>query len=615
MSPLAAVAPQLLVRARADQIATLYRQCHRTTASMVLGASILCAVLWGYVAPLLMAVWLAAILANQAWRTALTVRYRRARAGPDDAACWGRYWSVGSVLAGGLWGAAAVVMYPSSAAHEALLVVCMFGVVLGGLNLTAVYKPSFYGFVLPALVPLMVRVALEGDTVHLYTAMVMAVVLLFVLAFGHQLNNVLTLALAARYENVDLIGELQAQTQVAVDARAFAESANRAKSQFLAAASHDLRQPLHAMGLFAAALSVKAREPEVKPLVASIGASVEALEGLFAQLLDLSRLDAGALSPERGSVLLQPLFMRIQADFAPQAAAHGLYLAIVATSLAVDTDPVLLERILRNLVANGLRYTRSGGIIVGVRRCGPSARIDVVDNGVGIPAELRERIFDEFVQGSAATQHHTAGRGLGLGLAIVRRLAALLDHRIELASVPGRGSGFSVFVPRFAATGPRNDRRHAIRAATSAPPTAGSFAGRHVAVIDDDPAVVAAMRALFSAWGATVAAGSDVEGVINEMAERPHNHGNSPEALDLIVADLRLANGGCGLDAVAGLRRVTGTPVPALIVSGDTGEDARSLVASAGLPLLAKPLVAATLQRAASTALDTGGRKKDAAVG
>jgi two-component system, sensor histidine kinase len=615
MSPLAAVAPQLLVRARADQIATLYRQCHRTTASMVLGASILCAVFWGYVAPALMALWLAAILANQAWRTALTLRYRQARPTPDAAAPWGRYWSVGSMLAGGLWGAAAVVMYPSSAAYEALLVVCMFGVVLGGLNLTAVYKPSFYGFVLPALVPLMVRVALEGDTVHLYTAIVMAVVLLFVLAFGHQLNNVLTHALAARYENVDLIGELKAQTQAAVDARAIAESANRAKSQFLAAASHDLRQPLHAMGLFAAALSAKAREPEVRPLVTSIGASVEALEGLFAQLLDLSRLDAGALSPERDVVSLQTLFTRIEADFAPQAAVHGLHLAVVPTSLAVDTDPVLLERILRNLVANGLRYTRSGGIVVGVRRRGTLARIDVVDKGIGIPAELRERIFEEFVQGGAGAQHHAAGRGLGLGLAIVRRLAALLDHRVELASVPGRGSRFSVFVPRVAVTRARSNLRQALHAPTIASPEIESFAGRQVAVIDDDPAVVAAMRALFSAWGATVAGGGDVEGVINELAARPRKHGSSPEPLDLIVADLRLADGGCGLDAVAGLRHATGTPVPALIVSGDTGEDARSLVASAGFPLLAKPLVAAVLQRAAATALDASSRTKDAAVG
>jgi signal transduction histidine kinase len=175
-------------------------------------------------------------------------------------------------------------MYPASLAYEALLIVCLFGVVLGGLNLTAVYKPSFYGFALTALLPLIARVAIEADTVHLYTAIVMSVVLAFILAFGHHLNDVLTHSLAIRYENVDLIAELKAQTGAALEARSAAETANRAKSQLLAAASHDLRQPLHALGLFAAALDAKARDPDLKRLVASMQTSVDALEGLFAQL-------------------------------------------------------------------------------------------------------------------------------------------------------------------------------------------------------------------------------------------------------------------------------------------------------------------------------------------
>ena len=451
ISPPGAVAPHLLARARLDQVETLYGQWHRTTVSMLLGAAILCTVLWGQAAPVLMAGWLAAIGVNQAWRGALARAFRRANPGVADAPRWGRYWSFGSALAGALWGAAAVAMYPESTAYEALLIVCLFGVILGGLNLTAVYKPAFYGFALPALLPLIVRVAMEGDTVHAFTAIVMGVVLAFLLGFGHHLNDVLTRSLAMRYENVDLIGELQAQTRAAEHAQAAAETANRAKSQFLAAASHDLRQPLHAMGLFAAALAARAREPELKPLVASIHASVDALESLFAQLLDLSRLDAGGLTPERAVTPLQPMFARLAGDFAPQAAAHGLSLSLVPTTLAVDSDPVLLERILRNLVANALRYTRAGGVVVGARRRGGAVRIDVVDTGIGIAPEFHERIFDEFVQAGAAPKSHAGGRGMGLGLAIVRRLAALLHHTLELSSVPERGSRFSVTAPRAVA--------------------------------------------------------------------------------------------------------------------------------------------------------------------
>jgi signal transduction histidine kinase/CheY-like chemotaxis protein len=606
-SPSAIAAPHLVARARLDQVETLYRQWNRTTASMLLGAAILCIVLWGQAAPILMAGWLAAIGLNQAWRGVLARAFRRVRPGVADARRWGCYWSLGSALAGALWGAAAVAMYPASPAYEALLIVCLFGVVLGGLNLTAVYKPSFYGFALPALVPLIVRVAWQGDTVHAFTAIVMGVVLAFLLGFGHHLNDVLTRSLAMRYENLDLIGELTAQTRAAESARTAAETANRAKSQFLAAASHDLRQPLHAMGLFAAALAARARAPELQPLVASIHASVDALESLFAQLLDLSRLDAGALVPERTTVALQPLFARLATDFAPQAAAHRLSLALMPTVLAVDSDPVLLERILRNLVANALRYTRAGGVVVGARRRGGAVRIDVVDTGVGVAPDVRERIFDEFVQATPAPKGHAHGRGMGLGLAIVRRLAVLLDHPLELASAPGRGSRFSVIAPRAALL-----RRAADPAtATDAPAEPGAaptFSGRRVAVIDDDPAVVAAMRALFAAWGADVAGGENVEAVVADLA-RAAGRGAAPVAQpDLIIADLRLADGGCGLDAVARLRAACGRAPPALIVSGDTGDEARGAVAAAGFELLSKPLVAASLHAAAAAALERGAR-------
>ena len=335
---------------------------------MLLGALILCGVMWQQEAPWVMAAWMAAILANQAWRGVLVRAYRRAAPPVRDAARWGAYWVVGSTLAGALWGFAAVAMFPTLPAYQALFIVCQFGVILGGLSRTAVYKPSFYGFVLAVLVPLIARVAIEGDQVHLFTAGVLGVVLVFVLAFGRQVNGVLTQSLMMRYENVDLIRELTAQTEAALAARTAAETASLAKSQFLAAASHDLRQPLHAMGLFAAALAAKVRDPGVKPLVASIRTSVEALEHLFAQLLDLSQLDAGALRPAPTVVPLQPLFARLAADFAPQAAAAGLALSIVPTRIAVATDPTLLERVLRNLLANALRYTPAGGVLVGARQ-------------------------------------------------------------------------------------------------------------------------------------------------------------------------------------------------------------------------------------------------------
>jgi len=593
----AAIAVPLVTRARADQVALLYRSWHRTTASMILGALILCTVLWGHASPLAMLVWIAAILANQAWRGVLAHAYRRARPPAAMAAAWGRRWAVGSTIAGALWGVAAVAMFPASPQHQGLVVVCLFGVIMGGLNLTAVYKPSFYGFVLPAIVPLIVRVAVQGDQVHLFTAIVMSVVLAFVLGFGHHLNVVLTHSLAIRYENLDLIGELKAQKEAAEVARVAAEAADRAKSQFLAAASHDLRQPLHAMGLFAAALAAKARDPDVKPLVASIHASIDALEGLFAQLLDFSRLDAGALRPQPGVVALGPLLARLAVDFRPQCAAAGIALHAVPTRLAVDSDPVLLERILRNLLANAVRYTRTGGIVLGARRRQAAVRIDVVDTGIGIAAADQARVFDEFVQ-IGATARAAGGRGLGLGLAIVRRLTELLDHRVELVSRTGKGSRFSIVVPRATPQRRRaDDRDHERCCAIAGSDRAGAMAGRHVVVVDDDPAVVEGMRALFSAWSARVTTGADASDALRSLAE------TGVLAVDLIVADLRLADDGCGLAAVSTLRGILGAGVPALIVSGDASESARTEVGAAGMTLLAKPLMAPALLAAASAAI------------
>jgi signal transduction histidine kinase len=595
---LAAIAPPLLAHARADQIATLYRSFHRTTGAMVLGALILCGVLWDQERGSMMGSWLAAILANQAWRGLLARAYWRAQPTIADARRWGTYWAIGSTLAGALWGAAAIAMFPVSAPYQALFIVCQFSVILGGLSLTAVYRPSFYGFVLAVLVPLIVRVALEGDQAHLFTALVLVVVLGFVLTFGRQVNDVLTQSLAMRYENLDLIAELKAQTEAALASRAAAESANRAKSQFLAAASHDLRQPLHAVGLFAAALAAKARDPDVRPLVTSVRVSVEALEGLFAQLLDLSQLEAGALHPMPADFALEPLFTRIAADLAPQAIAHGIALRAVRTRAYVNSDAILLERIVRNLVTNAVRYTRSGGVLIGVRRRGRDIRIDVVDTGIGIAAVDRSRVFDEFVQLAATPRHHAGGRGMGLGLAIVRRLADLLGHAIEMESAPGRGSRFSVTVPRAARSIPVVHRCEASVAPATA--SAQALAGTNVVIVDDDPAVVDAMRALFASWRATACGGDAASSALAALAAA--SDGAYPR-VDLIIADLRLADGASGIDAIVELRSQLDTEAPALIVSGDTSAAARVEVETAGIRLLVKPVVASALREAAEAAL------------
>ncbi|MFO1412556.1 MAG: hybrid sensor histidine kinase/response regulator [Burkholderiales bacterium] len=585
------LAAGVLARARADQVAQLYAGWHRTSVSMLLGAALLCLVLWDQTSGWTIAGWIALIVANQAWRGCLARAWCRERPGLAATVRWGRYWSAGSTLAGALWGLAALVMYPTSAPNEALLIVCLFGVVLGGLNLTAVYRASFYGFALAALVPLIVRVAVAGDQVHLYTALVMAVVLGFILAFGHQLNDVLTRSLAMRYENVDLIAELRRKSRAADDARAAAEHANRAKSQLLAAASHDLRQPLHALGLYAAALAARATGAAERPLVANVQRAVAALEGQFEQLLDLSRLEAGALQPAPARVALAPLLQRVAAEQRPHAQAKGLTLRVAATSLAVVSDPALLERIVRNLVTNAIRYSERGGVLLGARRLGGEVAIDVVDTGIGIASEQQARVFEEFYQ--VKTSRSSAHSGMGLGLAIVRRLAALLGHRVAVASRVGRGSRFRLLAP----AAPRPPRRRVTSppARRTAHAGATAIAGALVAVIDDDPAAVDAMSVLLETWGARVAGGRDAATVLDAIAV-------ADGYPDLLIADLRLGDGADGIEVVRRIRDELGVSVPALLVSGDLSPGAGRDARAAGLVLLDKPVVPAVLH-ATATAL------------
>jgi signal transduction histidine kinase/CheY-like chemotaxis protein len=469
---------------------------------------------------------------------------------------------------------------------------------MGGLNLTATWKPSFYGFVLPALVPLIVRVALVADAVHLSIAAVLAVVLAFVLGFGHRLNDVLTQSLAIRYENLDLIGELKERTRAALSARAAAEAADRGKSQLLAAASHDLRQPLHALGLYAAALAARVPAAEWRPLVDHVLEGIAVLEAQFAQLLDLSRLEAGALVAEPVELPLAPLLAQTVAELAPAAASRGLALRVVGTRAWVRSDPALLARIVRNLVANAVRYTRRGGIVVGVRRRRGRVAIVVADTGIGIaPAELA-RIFEEFYQVPASGPG--GRRGMGLGLAIVRRFAGLLGHRVEVRSRPGRGSCFWVEVPRVPAV-PRRARAADGQAAGDAPVTESiavtdasarnALAGALVAMVDDDASAIDAMRALLATRAATLAAGTSVDALLEDL-------GSAARYPDVLLADLRLAHGALGTDAIARVRDELGVPVPALLVSGDTGAEAAAIARRAGIPLLGKPVDAGTLEAA-----------------
>ena len=375
--------------------------------------------------------------------------------------------------------------------------------------------------------------------------------------------------------------QLERQLAQVQDARDRAEQASRAKSRFFAAASHDLRQPLHSLGFFAAALQRHAGSPEASDLVGRIGDSVSALDGLFNELLDLSKLDAGAIEVRRLDVPLQPLFDRLSLAFHAEAVERELRMRFVPTQLAVRTDPVLLERILTNLVSNALRYTRQGGVVIGARRRSDLVALEVCDSGIGIAADQQSQIFDEFYQ--VGNPGRDRRRGLGLGLAIVRRLTDLLGHRLILVSNAGRGTRFQLLLPRayLDAERPAGEEEY---------PVHGDFTGRRIMLIDDDPDIRLATRTLLNQWGVDVRSAAGVS-----EAEALIDSGFHPE---LAIVDLRLDGMDDGVDLVERLRMRFGARLPALLISGDTGARELGRVRASGVPLLTKPVSAAQLRSA-----------------
>jgi two-component system, sensor histidine kinase len=392
--------------------------------------------------------------------------------------------------------------------------------------------------------------------------------------------------------STDITSLKQTEQELAA-AKVEAERASRAKSQFLASISHDMRQPIQAASLFLGVLDGRIADPKAREVLERVKTSIDSVHGMLGDLLDLSRLDAALIKPALKPLQLGPLLERLHAEFAPQAELKRLTLRTVPGSATVATDPELLDRILRNLLANAVSYTASGGILLGCRRCGDSVRIIVADTGPGIPESQQHQIFEEFYQ--VGNPERDRSRGFGLGLAIVRRIADMLDHPISVRSVVGKGSVFSVTVP-LAAPAPS----HGAHKAQSAPACRPDHPNcRPVLLVEDDPAVLGAMVMLLEEWGLSVVTSQSLEELKTTIQDLP-------VPASLIIADYRLPDGATGTDAVALARSRICTDLPGIILTGDT-DPARLREAHANhTRLLHKPIQATQLQRVVAEILDGG---------
>lgn len=390
---------------------------------------------------------------------------------------------------------------------------------------------------------------------------------------GEQFNN-MAARLQASYADLE--------RKVAERTREL-EQANLAKTRFLAVASHDLRQPLHALGMFIGQLGIPRDAASLRRIVERAEASIAAMNELFDGLLDISRIDTHQLSPSVGPVPIQRVLDRLAAAYSGEAVRRGLSLRLAKCPVWILSDHVLLERILGNFVSNAVRYTQQGGVVVACRRRGAALSIEVWDSGPGIPGDQLQSIFVEFVRLEPARSDDN--QGLGLGLAIVDRLARLLGHSVDVRSLVGRGSRFSVTVP-------------IAPAAEIEPGTAGrielqdqSGNGRLIALIDDDPSVREGTGGLLRGWGFEVMEAPSAEAAVAIL----HTRRQIPA---LIIADYELADGKTGIEGITVLRKACERSVPAFLVSGVVSDHRSWAARSAGLEVLCKPLATAAFRDA-----------------
>jgi len=568
------------LRIRSDQIRARLSIYPVMILSQIILEPLCVALFWGQANHLYLLAWLAGMYSVHSTIMLFWWFYREQIVTIKDCNIWSRRFKYLTMLTALGWGMMSALFFPPDWGYQALMLVVVIGLVAGSISLDSVYPPSLYIFVLGVTIPMITRLIIAGGETHLILAIMLIVYTIGEISSGRTLSKTFWKSLWQRYENDKLIEQLTIQ-------KAIAEAANRDKSHFLATASHDLRQPLQAMVLFNEALQEVAIEKETQHLAEQIGKSVEALVDMFDELLDISKFDAGMVKAVKQHFLLQDVFDRLQTEFLPLANDKNLRFNMIKTSAMVYSDPNLLERILRNLISNAIRYTDYGEVKVVCNNENGLLMLDVVDTGVGIKPENIPYIFDEYYQ--VSNQNRDRLKGLGLGLAIVRRMELLLDCHITVISEPGLGSAFSFEIPQ-------GDLTQFVKT-TEPPKTKHDLTGVIVALVEDNNEIRKIASSLLKKWGCIVIDGDLPDSVFRPMI----NNGTRP---DILICDYRLPQNLTAIDAINELKALWQWEIPALVLTGDTAPETLHKIQSSGALLLHKPIAPARLRSSMYFALN-----------
>ena len=535
--------------------------------------------------------WLAVAYALAALRIGSLLRMRAQRR--RGRAPSSRLLVVLSLLGGATWGAAGWLFFtPENPSNILLLGLAIAGITAGSIASTAAVWPAYLTYSTACSLPFAIRALHEGG---LYSALGWLVLtfLVFNMIFARNVHRVICGAIELARRNAELISNLEKENARAIDMA-------REKSTFLAAASHELRQPTHALGLLIQALQNMAAKPTVPPqhlgcVAQQMQRSLEGLAQLLSTLLDISKLDAGIIEPCMGPVSIGSVFESLEAEFASLAAARGLRLIVIPSDAWVWSDSVLLKLIVANFMANAIRYTARGGVLVAARRRGHAVEVQVYDTGIGIPDAERDSIFREFHQASNAIALGMNNAGVGLGLAVAARAAGLIGARLRARSRIGRGSMFSI------------EAEYTCKREASKPASGLRLAQepRTILLLDDNQQVLTALELILSQWGHDVIAACSPAEALDRIASHPRRP-------DLLISDLRLPDGDADIERLrAAAAAPDGTLPPVLLVTGDTSRERILDARATGYEVLHKPVPPAQLAKSIEQLLGTSSRDRE----
>lgn len=535
--------------------------------------------------PLRLTVWCVVVISSKLIDIVDARRILTAGILPDHLPALRRRLVVLHAIDGAAWGSLMWVgLNPASPPSWILAIAVLSGVAGNSMSILSPVLPVFIGFISLELGMIALK-SLLSDALALNALGLAAIMYLATLLMqARNSERAARGAIELRFENLELVARLRQASAESRQAQQDAEQANIAKSKFLAAASHDLRQPIHAQGLFLEVLSKTTLDVKQQSLLVNIQSATAASAEMLHSLLDYSRVEAGVITPQLQAFALQPLLNKMERELAPLADTKGLFYRTRDTTEVVLSDPSLIELILRNLISNAIRYTQHGGILVGCRRRGSQLQLEIWDSGIGIDPHQQQEVFDEFHQ--LGNPERDRKKGLGLGLAIVRGLAQLLQHRLQLQSQPGRGSVFRLGLPRIEAVIPQQSE------VVQATGTSRRLPKAAILLIEDDEIVRSSMILLLQSWGCQCIAEESLDAAL------PLLNTYKP---DLLISDYRLREQKSGADAIHAIRQALGQDIPALLLTGDTAPARLREATDSGLPLLHKPVSPQLLY----TSLDT----------